>query len=92
MTETISTRTGAEEIRWDLSELYASPDDQAIERDQAEALQFAREFEAAYRGRVRELSPAEFTEMMEKLERHYISSSKPGLYAHLLHAFGGIGG
>jgi oligoendopeptidase F len=85
MTQTLPTRTGAEEVRWDLSDLYSSPDDPAIERDLAEALDFAREFESTYRERIRELSPAEFTAMMEALERHYISSSKSGLYAHLLH-------
>ena len=85
MTQTLPT-TGAEEVRWDLSDLYSSPDDPAIERDLAEALEFAREFESTYKGRTRELSPAEFTDMMKRLERHYIASSKPGLYAHLLHA------
>jgi oligoendopeptidase F len=86
MTETLSTRTGAEEVRWDLSELYSSPDDEAIGRDLAEALDFARVFESTYKGRIRGLSPSDFAEMMERLERHYISSSKPGLCAHLLHA------
>ncbi|MBO0683240.1 MAG: M3 family oligoendopeptidase [Candidatus Dormibacteraeota bacterium] len=78
--------TGAEEVRWDLSELYTSPNDPAIERDLAQALDFAREFESTYRGRVCELTPAEFTAMMEDLERHYVASSRSGIYAHLLHA------
>ena len=78
--------TGAEEIRWQLAELYDSPGDPAIDRTLAEALDFAREFEQTYRGRVAQLSPAEFASMMEDLERHYISSSRPGIYAHLLHS------
>jgi oligoendopeptidase F len=86
MAQTLPTGTGAEEIRWDLSELYAGTDDPAIEHDLAQALDFAREFESSYRGRIRQLSPAEFTTMMEDLERHYLSSARSGIYAHLLHA------
>jgi len=78
--------TGAEDVRWQLDELYASPDDPAIERTLAEALEFAQEFEHRYRGRIAELSPAEFASMMEALERHHVRSARPGLYAHLLHS------
>jgi oligoendopeptidase F len=81
-----ATTTGAEDVRWDLGELFSSPDDPAIEATLQEALEFAREFERRYRARIAQLSPAEFTEMMEALERHYLHSSKPGLYAHLLHS------
>src|SRR2546427_13287885 len=79
------TTNGAESVRWDLAELYSSPDDPAIEQTLSEALDFAVEFERMYRGRIAELTPAEFTAMMEALEQHYIRSSRPGLYAHLLH-------
>jgi len=78
--------TGAEDVRWRLEELYSSPDDPEIERALAAALDFSKEFEQRYKGRIADLSPAEFTEMMEALEQHYISSAKPGLYAHLLHS------
>ena len=78
--------TGAEDVRWRLDELYSSPDDPAIERTLAEALEFAKKFDRTYRGRIAQLSPAEFTAMMESLEQHYVSSAKPGLYAHLLHS------
>jgi oligoendopeptidase F len=85
MAEAIATATGAEHVRWDLGEFYSSPPDPEIERVLAEALDFANKFEATYRGRVRQLEPAEFVEMMRSLEEHYESSSKPSLYAHLLH-------
>ncbi len=78
--------TGAEDVRWRLEELYRSPDDPEIERTLAEALDFAREFERTRRGRIAELSPGEFADMMEELERYYVSSSRPALYAHLLHS------
>jgi oligoendopeptidase F len=78
--------TGAEEVRWDLSDLYSSPTDPAIERDLAATLEFARGFEQRYRGRIAELEPAEFAAMMKELEGHYETSVLPGLYAHLLHS------
>jgi oligoendopeptidase F len=85
MSQTIAEKTGAEEVRWDLSEMFSSPEDQEIERLLAEALTFATGFEERYKGRIAELSPAEFVKMMEELEAHYANSSKPSLYAHLLH-------
>ena len=78
--------TGAEEVRWRLDELYSSPDDPEIERTLEAALAFATDFDRTYRGRIGQLSPAEFAAMMESLEQHYVSSAKPGLYAHLLHS------
>ena len=78
--------TGAEGVRWRLDELYSSPDDPEIERTLEAALAFATEFERTCRGRIAQLSPAEFTVMMESLAEHYVSSAKPGLYAHLLHS------
>lgn len=86
MTETMTVPTGAEQVRWDLSELYSSPQDPEIERVLAEALEFARNFEARYKGRIRQLTPPEFVQMMQELERYQLSSSRPALYAHLLHS------
>jgi oligoendopeptidase F len=80
------TTTGAEDVRWKLDELFASPDDPAIERTLAEALAFAQDFERRYKGRVAGLAPAEFSAMMDALAGHYMSSTRPMLYAHLLHS------
>jgi oligoendopeptidase F len=85
MTETLAATTGAEQVRWDLTEMYASPDDPGIEAALAEAMDFAREFEESYRGRVAQLAPAEFIGMMKSLEDHYDRIARPGLYASLLH-------
>jgi len=79
------TTTGAEDVRWHLEEIYSSPDDPAIERTLAEALDFAREFEQTYKGRIAELPADEFAAMMDDLSNHYSRSSRPGLYAHLRH-------
>ena len=85
MAQSTAEKTGAEDVRWDLSEMFSSPDDPEIERLLAEALTFATGFEERYKGRIAELSPAEFVKMMEELEAHYANGSKPSLYAHLLH-------
>src|SRR5579871_6380083 len=78
-------QSGAESIRWNLGELYASPEDPAIEAVLAEGLEFAQEFEKSYKGRVGEMAPREFAEMMQSLEEHYDRTARPSLYAMLLH-------
>ena len=86
MTETVPERTGAEEVRWDLTELYASPEDPAIEHTLAEGLEFAQDFERRYKGRLAELTPAEFVQMMEELGVHLQATARPAIYTHLLHS------
>jgi oligoendopeptidase F len=85
MAQTAMT-TGAEDVRWHLQELYSSPDDPEIERTLAEALDFAREFEQAHKGRVGELEPAEFAAMMDDFAGHQARVTRPTLYAQLLHS------
>jgi oligoendopeptidase F len=82
---TAAETTGAEGVRWDLSDLYAGPDDPAIERDLAESLATARSLQERYEGHVAELSPQEFVELMETFARYYSQVTRVGLYAHLLH-------
>jgi oligoendopeptidase F len=78
--------TGVESVRWDLDELYASPDDPRIEDDLAEAQRFAEGFEARYRGRLGRLPPAEFLAMMTALEAALEAGARPALYAQLKHS------
>jgi oligoendopeptidase F len=84
MTQTLPT-TGAEEVRWDLSALYASPQDPAIEATLAEAVVKAQRFEERYRGRLEGMVPAEFAVMMRELEEVYELTARPRLYSHLVH-------
>src|ERR1700737_2876633 len=60
--------TGAESVRWDLSDLFKWPTDPAIEATLADALKRAQEFEAKYKGKVTSLPPKEFAAMMRELE------------------------
>ena len=78
--------TGAETVRWDLSDLYASPTDPAIEATLSHALERAKAFEAKYKGRVGSLAPPDFAAMMRELEGDEDAAAKPEVYAYLLHS------
>ena len=78
--------TGAQTVRWDLSDLYASPTDPRLEADLARALERAKAFEAAYKGKVNTIDPAGFAAMMRELERNEEDAAKPEVYAYLLHS------
>ena len=84
MSQTIRP-TGADAVRWNLAELYSSPEDPRIEAELAAAQEFAEGFERRYKGRLAELAPSEFAAMMDEFADHYEHSVVPGLYAHLLH-------
>src|SRR6266849_5180492 len=79
-------QTGAESVRWDLSDLYSSPTDPALEAMLARALERAKAFEAAYKGKVVTFEPLEFAEMMRELEQNEEEAAKPEVYAYLLHS------
>src|SRR6266851_3371224 len=78
--------TGAEQIRWDLTDLFQSPTDPAIEETLAEAQTRAKAFEACYKGKVVKLPPKEFAAMMRELEEDEELAARPDVYAYLLHS------
>jgi oligoendopeptidase F len=55
-------------VRFDLSDLYAGPDDPRLDADLADALEAARGFAAGRRGRVAVLEAAELAEAIDELE------------------------
>jgi oligoendopeptidase F len=73
-------------VRWDLSDLYESPDDRRIDADLDAALERARSFEARHRGRVARLSAAELGEALDELEALSELAARSGSYAGLLFA------
>jgi oligoendopeptidase F len=79
-------KTGAEAIRWDLSDLYASPTDPKIEVTLSHSLELAKAFEVRYKGKVTSLEPAAFAAMMRELEEDEEAAAKPEVYAYLLHS------
>src|SRR5712664_1108991 len=78
--------TGAESVRWDLSALFKSPTDPAIEATLAEALKRARAFEERYKGKVVSLPAKDFAAMRRQLEDDEELAAKPDVYAYLLHS------
>jgi oligoendopeptidase F len=78
--------TGAENVRWNLTDLYKSPTDPAIEEILADALKRAQAFEARYKGKVASLPPKEFAAMMRELEEDEELATRPEVYAYLLHS------
>src|ERR1700737_275875 len=85
MAETI-TATGAEIVRWDLSDLFQSPDDPKIEATLTHALERAKAFESKYKGKVATLEPKPFAAMMRELADYESESTKPETYAYMLHS------
>ena len=75
-------QTGAESIRWDLSDLYASPTDPELEATMSRAMENALTFEAAYKGKVATLEPHEFAEIYEFYQTLAVESPLPLLLYH----------
>ncbi len=80
---TTTELTGAEDIAWDLSDLYDGGDDARLQQDEQEAEQAAAEFRDKYYGKVAELSAAELREAIEERERIEEVLTRALYYAHL---------
>ena len=80
---TTTELTGAEEVAWDLSDLYDRGDDPRIEQDVEETDTAAAAFRERYYGRVAELTPAELREAIEERERIESIFTRAIYFAHL---------
>ena len=80
---TTTELTGAEEVAWDLSDLYESGDDPRLEQDVAQAESDAEAFRERCYGRVAELSAAELAEAIDERERIESAFTRAIYYAHL---------
>jgi len=74
---------GAETVRWDLSPLYASPDDPALAADLTSALDDAKSFSERFHGRIAELSAAELAAATGELEAINERVERVGAFAYL---------
>ncbi len=83
MNEGHQFETGAEDIAWDLSDLYAAVDDPAISRDLDQADREADELDARFRGKIGALSPAGLAEMLAAYELIRERAGKVGSFAFL---------
>jgi len=78
-----------EGVGWDLSDLYESAADPALERDLAAALDRAKSFNARYRGTINVPggpSPEWVARGLAEMEVILEQTDKPAIYAGLLHA------
>lgn len=80
---TPSLRTGAEDVAWDLSDLYAGMDDPQINADLDRCDMEAQALRNAYRGRVAALNAAELAAMLTAYEAIVERSGKVSTFAGL---------
>jgi oligoendopeptidase F len=73
-------------VRWDLTDLYAGPDDPRIDADLDAALASARAFAARLRGRVASLEASELAAALDELERIQEVATRPGVFSGLVFA------
>ncbi|MFU8811761.1 MAG: M3 family oligoendopeptidase [Balneolaceae bacterium] len=76
--------TGAEEVRWDLTDLYAAPDSPELQKDKEAVLQQADRFANTYRGTISRRTPEEFAEALDEYEQMVQIVGKISSYAHLI--------
>ncbi len=83
---TTTELTGAEDVAWDLSDLYENSDDPRLEEHIAEAESAASEFRERYYGKVAGLTAAELAEAIAERERIEEVLTRVGYFAHLYFA------
>ncbi len=80
---TTTELTGAEDVAWDLSDLYESGEDPRIGQHVQEVEEAAAAFRARYYGRVAELSADELVEAIDERERIESIFTRAIYFAHL---------
>jgi oligoendopeptidase F len=78
--------TGAEDVAWDLTDLYAGIDDPRLDADVALAEADAATFRDRYHGKVADLDAAALAEAVAEYERIESTLVRPLTFAHLLFA------
>jgi len=84
-----TTDLGVSGVTWNLADLYAGPDDAALQRDLSEALARATAFAARYRGTINVAggpAPQWIADAVVELESILEQADKPAAFAGLLHA------
>ena len=75
--------TGAEDVAWNLSDLYDGGDDPRLEQDVEQTEAAAADFRERYYGRVAQLSPPELREAIEQREEIESTFTRAIYFAHL---------
>jgi len=82
----VKPQTGAENVLWDLSVFYASPDDPVIETDMALIDQQIEAFDKQYRGKVASLDAEGMMDAMQTTENLLDRIERLQYFAHLLYS------
>ncbi len=75
--------SGAEEVLWDLGDLYSGGSDPRLEKDLSESKQRAESFASSYRGRIAALGAPELARLLQEYEQILELSGKTGTFAYL---------
>lgn len=84
MSDKATQKTGAEDIAWNLSDLYAGVDDPAIDRDLDQADTRAEGLAEKYKGNIADLSPEEMRALIDEYESITEAIYKAGMFTYLL--------
>ncbi len=84
MTPKNDQKTGAENIQWDLSDLYEGAEDPQLQADKKNVQTQARQFAEEYRGNLSTLSAHDFRQALQEYEQIIERMGKIGSFAHLL--------
>src|SRR5690625_2365527 len=84
MSNKVNDQTGAENIQWDLSDLYASVDDPALQSDRRRVEKLTREYASSYKGKIREFDEGRLKQALQEYEDILELLGKIGSYARLL--------
>jgi oligoendopeptidase F len=83
MNGSANSSSGAENVLWDLEDLYEGNDDPQLQKDLDQSQQRAEGFAASYRGRVKELSAEELAGLLQEYEGILELSGKAGTFTYL---------
>jgi len=75
--------SGAENVNWNLSDLYDSPDSPELISDKKRLITRAEKFAQKYRGKIETLSSKDFASAISEYEGILQQAGKIGSYAHL---------
>ena len=84
MNDKVKEKTGAENVQWDLSDLYNSLDDPALENDKKRIVEQAEKFASTYKGNVADLDEEGMKQALQEYEELIEMAGKIGSYAHLI--------
>ncbi|WP_372634644.1 M3 family oligoendopeptidase [Fodinibius sp.] len=84
MTNNVSDQTGAGNITWDLSDLYASIDDPDLQDDKKRVRKLAKEFASSYKDNVTEFDEKNMKQALHDYEEILELLGKIGSYAQLI--------